>query len=977
MKYFSLLFFCLAFLLGSSSVKASHIAALDISYEHLGNNEYEFTVRLYRDCSGINAFSSIFIDIDPIGACASSSMNLTANLVSQREIPLLCSDSAGQNSCSNPASNGIGYEEHIYKGRINLSQFQGCKWRASYESCCRNNAITTIINPAGASIYVFTSLLDSTIGHNSAPYFNSTPVFVVCDNSLQNVSNTMIDPDGDSLAYSLVPSLQSANQPVMYMASTSGTQPLLTTGGFPINPSSGQFMFTPAGQQVGIADILVQEYRNGQLIGESQRTLQIAVVPCNNNNAVALNQVSRWVNGTWQPQGTNTTFDVCPGESLTFKLDLLDIDLGDSILISEIYSSLLRTYPNAVIQATAGATANQLSVEITLPVAQIGSFTLGFSDDACPVVNLQTFGIDLVARANCAQFSGRLFIDDNSNCLADASENTPAGGQLYISKGNAILSVPVDGQGNFSMVIDTGTYNLSYVPTSSLNQLCPTLQSFTITASNPTVYLEVPVQVTAWCPLLQVNIGAAALVHCQQSTYVVGYCNNGNVTANNASVTVTLDSLFVVDSTTLPILSQSGNVYTFDLDSLPVGFCGSFQIVGVLDTACDFSIRGFNHCATAHIYPDILCNAWPGARLEIEGRCFNDSVAFRVHNVGQQAMSTVRPVRLIIDNTTFLTGDWVNLAAGASSPWVSYAATGQTYRAEIEQELYYPWGATTATVVEACLDSANFGGSVSTGMVNIFSLNEGLPYLATDCQPNVGSYDPNDKQAFPIGYSTAHYIKANEDLKYRIRFQNTGTFFAQDVVVIDTLSWDLNPTTIVSSVASHAYYWRLKEGRILEFYFNNIQLPAAQDDSLASQGFVDFKIKQKTDNPIGTVIHNTAAIYFDRNPPIITNTTFHTIGENFIVFTDLPKLEQGDAVTITAFPNPFDQATTLRVKGDRSYENLTLQVYNTLGQLVEQVQTSTNAQEIVLQRKRLQAGVYFYRLEGDGHFLHAGRLIAQ
>lgn len=981
MKHLSLLWICLFFLLGSQSLHASHIAAADISYECLGNNNYEFTLRLFRDCRGISVQSNYQIDIIGNQACNNNTRAITLYKISQIEIPTLCADSSSNalricNATGNGSSTGFGYQEVIYKGRINLSSLQGCSWTASWTECCRNGAITT--GGTNALTYIYTSKIDANIVCNNSPVLNNTPVFVVCDSSLQDISNAMLDPDGDSLAYSLANPLSDANQPIVYSAGFSPTQPLPTgAGGFQFNTNSGQNTFLPVTPQVTIVDILIDEYRNGQLIGQSQRTIQIAVVNCNNNKSLTLDQVSRQVNGTWQTQGTSTTFDICPGELLNFRLELSDLNAADTLFLNEAYSSLLRTYPNATVQESFGASTNELIVDIAIPTTQIGTFTLGFNDNACPLFDLQTFGINLVPSANCARLTGRVFMDDNLNCAADAGENTVPLVSIAIDKGNNPLVVPVDGQGYFSVLVDTGTYQITVNTNSLFRELCPTVQSFTISNLMGTANVDLPIQTTASCPLLTVDIGANVLIHCMQNIYFINYCNQGNVTAYNATVDITLDSLFVVDSSSLPILSQNGFVYTFDLDSIPPGYCGSFQINGTLDTACDLAWRGRVHCATAHIYPDTICVGWAGPQLQVEGRCVNDSVSFRIHNVGQQAMSGPRNPLVLIDNFILNTGSSVNLAAGASSPWVYYPATGVTYRVEIDQEVTYPWGLSAAAVVEGCVDTNLANTTVSTGMVNTFSLDNGAPYFSIDCQPNVGSYDPNDKQAFPTGYGLANYIKVNEDLKYRIRFQNTGTSRARRVVLIDTLSPYLDPETIVPAVASHPYMWYVREGNILEIYFNNINLPAARFDSLGSQGFIDFKIKQQPNNPLGSVINNKAAIYFDFNPPIITNTVFHTIDENFITFVNLPSLEQGDDLTVLAFPNPFDQATTLRVKDSKNYQELHVQVYNALGQLMDQVSNTTGEQEITIQRKNLPTGIYFYRLEGDGQLLHAGQLSVQ
>ena len=67
-----------------------------------------------------------------------------------------------------------------------------------------------------------------------------------------------------------------------------------------------------------------------------------------------------------------------------------------------------------------------------------------------------------------------------------------------------------------------------------------------------------------------------------------------------------------------------------------------------------------------------------------------------------------------------------------------------------------------------------------------------------------------------------------------------------------------------------------------DFIFNNIQLPDSNVNEPASHGFVKFKINQRANNPLGTVIENKAGIYFDFNEAVITNSTHHVLGENFV-----------------------------------------------------------------------------------------------
>ncbi len=142
------------------------------------------------------------------------------------------------------------------------------------------------------------------------------------------------------------------------------------------------------------------------------------------------------------------------------------------------------------------------------------------------------------------------------------------------------------------------------------------------------------------------------------------------------------------------------------------------------------------------------------------------------------------------------------------------------------------------------------------------------------------SYDPNDKlvnPVFPNGYALS-----GEDLIYTIRFQNTGNAPAFDVVIRDTLDVNLDPTTffVIGSSHSEVLTSTLNENQFLSFEFSNIFLPDSTTNFDESQGYVMSRIRAKENLPEETAIMNSASIYFDANPPILTNTT-----ENIMVST--------------------------------------------------------------------------------------------
>lgn len=140
------------------------------------------------------------------------------------------------------------------------------------------------------------------------------------------------------------------------------------------------------------------------------------------------------------------------------------------------------------------------------------------------------------------------------------------------------------------------------------------------------------------------------------------------------------------------------------------------------------------------------------------------------------------------------------------------------------------------------------------------------------------SYDPNDKQATPAGWTEQHFIEAGEELEYRIRFQNTGNAPAFNVRIEDQLDIArLNLNSFTPVAASHSYSTVVTPDGMVQFVFDNIMLPDSVHDEPNSHGWVVYRIRSFDSLQPLDVINNTAAIYFDDNEPVITNTYSHTI----------------------------------------------------------------------------------------------------
>jgi len=133
---------------------------------------------------------------------------------------------------------------------------------------------------------------------------------------------------------------------------------------------------------------------------------------------------------------------------------------------------------------------------------------------------------------------------------------------------------------------------------------------------------------------------------------------------------------------------------------------------------------------------------------------------------------------------------------------------------------------------------------------------------------------PNDKQARTTTGGTAlYYLGTDADINYTVRFQNTVNAAAQNVFIIDTLSSIHDLTSLEVLGASHPFTAQYGLDRTLRFDFENINLPDSTNDEPNSHGFVTFRLRPTGSMMVGDVISNTAGIYFDLNPAVITNTT--------------------------------------------------------------------------------------------------------
>lgn len=183
-----------------------------------------------------------------------------------------------------------------------------------------------------------------------------------------------------------------------------------------------------------------------------------------------------------------------------------------------------------------------------------------------------------------------------------------------------------------------------------------------------------------------------------------------------------------------------------------------------------------------------------------------------------------------------------------------------------------------------------------------------------------GSYDPNDKLSSAGTFITKDDISVGKSFTYTIRFQNTGTDTAFNIVIRDTLDAKLDWSSMQMVAASHPYQLAIKGGKYCTWTFANIKLVDSVRNEPASHGYLAYSIQPKKTLNISDSIKNSASIYFDFNQPVKTNTATTVV--KVLTVTPVIDVNRGEA-KIVLFPNPVNNGKAViqfrgRINGDVS-----------------------------------------------------------
>jgi len=509
---------------------------------------------------------------------------------------------------------------------------------------------------------------------------------------------------------------------------------------------------------------------------------------------------------------------------------------------------------------------------------------------------------------------GTVYWDENENCIMDVGEEV-SNALVKAIPGNYYSYT--DYLGNYEFYLNEGTYEIEIVNYDAFDMICPTVGNQTVeiidvfdTIQNVNIGLQAADNYE--CNNQNIYTSISPVRPCFNSHIIVNFGNNGSVSLENSTITVELNDYMSYNSSNYTLLENVGNGLTFDVGTITPFESGYLHII--TDVDCDLQITGQTACVTAIIQSETPCEFdygdWDKSSISIEGYCQNDlNACFTLTNTGdfgEGDMQNEHEYRIFANDTLINYGAFQ--LNGGESMEICWPTSGRAIRLEADQHPEHPGNSHPQDIVENCGDTEG----TSLGYIITVPYDDNDPFVSTDCRTITNSFDPNDKLVHPSGITDNHYIDDDYPLSYTINFQNTGTDTAFTVVITDTISSVHNMSTFINGASSHPCELEITGNGILKWTFNDILLPDSTTNESESHGFVSYSIElfEMTEQQYGTEIENTAAIFFDFNPPVITNTTH-------LVFAELPIVlltgikEINKSTQISVYPNPTEGLLSL------------------------------------------------------------------
>lgn len=387
-----------------SKSQATHIYGADFFYTFVSGTTYNVTLVVYGDCSG-SAFSNLSSASPTVELYNGSTLVSSQNLIIQAptggiEVTPVCASQLSNTNCTNVNNPIPGVKKFTYSRAFTVGS-ASANWKflftgaMGFTSAGRSNSITNIAVGVNGSVMQLEATLNNLTAGNSSPVYTTIPTPFFCINKAANYNPGTVDPNADSLAYTLVPGLDQLAGTVTYNTGYSATAPLaVATSSFSFSGTTGQLGFTPNLVQRSLVVTRVTEYRNGVVVGTSMREMTFVVLNNCNNNAPR-GSISNASGGTIVD---TVTYKACQSSgSVSFSINPIDPD-NDTINVA--YSGLPTGATFTINNNNTLAPTGSFNWNITNVAAGTYTFFITYTDNGCPLSSKQTQAYSIIVLPN-------------------------------------------------------------------------------------------------------------------------------------------------------------------------------------------------------------------------------------------------------------------------------------------------------------------------------------------------------------------------------------------------------------------------------------------------------------------------------------------------------------------------------------------------------------------------------------------------
>ncbi|MDB5227412.1 MAG: C-terminal target protein [Bacteroidota bacterium] len=223
-------------------------------------------------------------------------------------------------------------------------------------------------------------------------------------------------------------------------------------------------------------------------------------------------------------------------------------------------------------------------------------------------------------------------------------------------------------------------------------------------------------------------------------------------------------------------------------------------------------------------------------------------------------------------------------------------------------------------------------------------------------EPVLASFDPNEKTILSGSTLTPQQVANGDYVSFIIHFQNKGNDTAFRVIVLDTLSSnvDINSLQVIGSSAP--YTLEIFQDHILKFTFDNIKLDF-DTTNMNSTGYIAYKVKAKSNLSAGSTIDNTADILFDYNASVKTNT----VQTRILILTPVAQIKSTKE-NLSIYPNPNNGLFTVKFE-DHHAGNIQLQLIDLTGKIILlESKQHRDISEFTIDASTLSKGMYWLKI---------------